>query len=348
MIQPLNLSTSLSRLPIFVITGFLGSGKTTLLNRLLTYSDLKNSAVIINEFGRISIDHLLVQSAVEETMVVMESGCLCCTIRGDLVQALQNLFQKRARMEVLEFDRVIIETTGLADPVPIIHTLMDNPLLQTYYRLDNVITTVDAVHGLLQLDEHDETTKQIAVADHLLLTKVDLVSVNEEKTLRNRLHQLNPSAKIDHCVQGNIEQPFSIFNANLYDPTTKTINVQQWLKAETYVNPKTDQHHILHSTHIQTFCITYKQRLSWQIFNHWFQTLIALYGKDLLRMKGILNTVENDLPIIVQGIQHIIQPLIVLPAWQSAKPLSQIVFITRHLKKEAVEEMLVTIINEQE
>lgn len=353
MAQLTSLKHVLSRLPIAVITGFLGSGKTTLLNKLLQHPDLKNSAIVINEFGAISIDHFLVNSATED-VIIMDNGCLCCTIKGDLVKTLQTLFTKRACNQVPEFDRVIIETTGLADPAPIIHTLLDDPVLQTYYRLDSVVTTVDCVYGLAQLDEHYETIKQAAVADRLILTKSDLVDSTKIKALQQRLHQLNPAALLLTSVDGEIEKVSDLFHTGLYNPETKSIDVQQWLQAEAYDNKGNQPIHFSKSSDlmkydqsIQSFCIEYDEPLSWQVLNRWFQQLTALRGKDLLRIKGIVNTIESDLPIVVQGVQHIFQPPTTLPAWPTAARKSQLVFITRNIKKEVLEKMLNIIVNSE-
>ena len=182
------------RIPVTVLTGFLGSGKTTLLNKLLRRPELADTAVIINEFGEIGLDHLLVEKSDDEGMVTLNSGCLCCTVRGDLVRTMSELFLKRSKGEVTPFKRMVVETTGLADPAPILHTLMTDPLLASRYRLDGVVTTVDGVNGTSTLDNHEEAVKQAAVADRLLLTKSDIADAPKLSELKSRLHQLNPGA----------------------------------------------------------------------------------------------------------------------------------------------------------
>ena len=216
------------RIPVTVLTGFLGSGKTTLLNKLLRRPELSDTAVIINEFGEIGLDHLLVEKSNEDGMVTLNSGCLCCTVRGDLVRTMSELFLKRSKGEVTPFKRMVVETTGLADPAPILHTLMTDPLLASRYRLDGVVTTVDGVNGGSTLDNHEEAIKQAAVADRLLLTKVDIAEAPKLADLKHRLAHLNPGATAISISGGEID-PNKILNAGLYNPDTKTADVKRWL-----------------------------------------------------------------------------------------------------------------------
>ncbi len=340
-------------IPASLLTGFLGSGKTTLLRALLVHPGMEETAVVINEFGEIGLDHHLVTKS-SENMVLMNAGCLCCLIRGDLVETLRGLYQKRVRGEVPPFKRLVIETTGLADPAPILHTLMSDPVLMERFRLDGVITTVDAVNGEATLDQQMESVKQAAVADRILLTKSDLVSAEEREALEARLRALNPAAPIYHVVQGEIE-PALLFNAGLYDPTTKTADVQAWLKAEAYEDEHDhdhdhghhhghdDHHHHdvnRHDASIRAFCLTYDKPLDWERFNSWVEMLITLYGSGILRIKGVLNVAGADEPIVIHGVQHVFHPPVRLEAWPDADRRSRIVFIVRDLQPEMFEHTL--------
>jgi G3E family GTPase len=347
------------RIATTVITGFLGSGKTTLLNALLTQDGMDKTAVLINEFGEIGLDHLLVRE-VSEDVVLLNSGCICCSVRGDLISGLRDLFVKRTRGEIPEFDRVIIETTGLADPAPILHTLMTDPLLTTKFRLDSVVTTVDAIHGAGQLDTHPESVKQAAVADRILVSKADLVDEATRTDLESRLRALNPAAPIYPVVNGDIAVS-KLFNAGLYDPTTKSMDVQKWLRDEAYEqHGDDDSHHHhddhghdhshdhhdhshdvnRHDDHIRSFCITFDEPIHWDAFVTWAEIFTQMRGESLLRVKGILNLVGEDAPVAIHAVQHIFHPPASLPEWPSDDHRSKIVFITKDLGPQVIRESL--------
>ena len=354
------------RVATTVITGFLGSGKTTLLNALLTQDGMDKTAVLINEFGDIGLDHLLVRE-VSEDVVLLNSGCICCSVRGDLISGLRDLFVKRTRGEIPLFDRVIIETTGLADPAPILHTLMTDPLLTTKFRLDSVVTTVDAVHGSGQLDQHPESVKQAAVADRILMTKADLASDEQRNALQARLRALNPAAPIYPVINGDISAD-KLFNAGLYDPATKSMDVQKWLRDEAYDHHGDEAHehehdHSLdhahhghdhdhadghdhgndinrHDDHIQSFCITFDEPIHWDAFVTWAEIFTQMRGESLLRVKGILNLVGEDAPVAIHAVQHIFHPPASLPAWPNDDHRSKIVFITKDLGPQVIRESL--------
>lgn len=343
---------SYSRLPIQVITGFLGSGKTTLLNQLLPQLGKQQTVVIVNEWGEIGIDQLLIKTTTEDIRL-LAGGCLCCAVRSDLLTTLEELFHQRERQEIPPFQQVLIETTGLADPTPILRTLTTDPRIAASYRLATVITTIDALYGVPQLEEYEESTKQAALANHLILTKIDLVNSATLETLKQRLRRLNPTAKL-HEV--NLAQQTlaatTLFATSDYHHDTQQLAVARWLQADSYLAPAAKRHDekevheehspeiFRHDAYIKTFCIEHQEPLHWLTLERWMQQLTRLRGQDLLRVKGIAYTYESDLPVIIQGVQHIFQPPVTLDAWPSEKRLSQIVFITRNLEKSVVERLL--------
>ncbi|MEM7221736.1 MAG: GTP-binding protein [Pseudomonadota bacterium] len=325
-------------LPVSVLTGFLGSGKTTVLRHLLACPGMDETAVVINEFGEIGLDHLLVESA-KEDMVLLNSGCLCCSVRGDLVDTLRRLFTKRVRREIPPFARLLVETTGLADPAPILHTLMNDPLLVTHFRLDGVIATVDGVVGGATLDQHAEALKQAAVADRVLITKGDIAPPEAIEDLEARLRQLNPAAPILAIRDGRVK-PGQLFNAGLYDPETKTLEVRRWLKAEAYG----EAHHHGHShdvnrhdDRIRAFCLTAEQPLDWDRFNAWVEMLTTIHGENILRLKGLLDIAQIERPVAIHGVQHVFHPPLLLEAWPDEDRRSRLVIIARDLNRETVE-----------
>src|SRR5882762_2921991 len=239
---------SAERLPVSLITGFLGSGKTTLLNRLLRHDAMSDSAVVINEYGETALDHLLVER-VDGEVAVLASGCICCTIRSDLEETLRALLVRRDRGEVPPFRRILVETTGLADPAPIVQLLLNNPLVSHFLRLDTVVTTVDAANAVHQLDHQYEAVKQVALADRLLITKGDLVS--NIAALERRLRRLNPGARIERVMHGAID-PADLFGAGLVDPEKKAVDVARWLNEQAFAasrEPAHEQHDHGHHDH---------------------------------------------------------------------------------------------------
>ena len=326
-------------IPVTVITGFLGSGKTTLLNHLLGHPDMDETAVLINEFGNIGLDHLLVEK-VSEDIVLLNSGCVCCTVRGDLIDSLRELFIKRVRAEVPQYRRVLIETTGLADPAPVIHTLMNDPVIAERYRMDGIVTTIDAVLGDGQLDAHEESLKQAAVADRIVITKTDLSKDEAVILLRRRLSKINPGATLIAAEHGQVE-PEVLLDSGLYNPKTKTPDVRRWLNDEAYTE-RHDHHHDVnrHDARIGSFCITADDPIPWEGFVTFLEALLTTHGENMLRVKGVLNVVGEDRPVAVHGVQHVFHPPTALPAWTGDDRRSRLVFITRDLDRATVEDAL--------
>ncbi len=327
---------SAERLPVSLITGFLGSGKTTLLNRLLKHADMAGSLVIVNEFGEIGLDHLLFERVDGET-VLMSSGCVCCTVRSDLEETLRDIARKSAKGQMPPFDRLLVETTGLADPAPIVQLLLNNPMTAHDYRLDAVITTVDAVNGSKQLDEHQEAVKQAALADRLLLTKADLADAGALTVLKLRLGMINPSAELIPAAHGDVA-PGRLFGAALFDPARKSSDARRWLRAETIEGAPHAHDPNVHGDGIRSFCITHDEPLDWQAVHDWLAALRREKGGDLLRVKGILNLEGEAAPVAIHGVHHVFHPPVQLDGWTDGDRRSRIVFIVRDIDRALVEE----------
>jgi G3E family GTPase len=326
--------------PVTVLTGFLGAGKTTLLNRLLRRQELAGAAVLINEFGEIGLDHLLVERLDEDT-VLLNAGCLCCTVRGDLVRVLRGLEPRAAAGEVR---RVLIETTGLADPAPILHTLMAEAAIAVRYRLDGVVTVVDAVNAPAQMDAQFEAVRQVAVADRLVLTKTDLAGAAAVAALIARLRRLNPAAPLLTAVRGDIE-PATLLDCGLFDASGKIADVKAWLDAEAFGPEHDHAHHHpdvnRHDARIHAFCLTWEAPLHWQGVGTCLEMLIATRGENLLRVKGLLNLVGQDRPVAIHGVQHLFHEPVLLEAWPPGDTRhSRLVFVTRDLSRETVKQGL--------
>ena len=322
------------RIPVSIITGFLGSGKTTLLNYLVKQPGMSDTAVIVNEFGEIGLDHLLIEQAFEDT-VLLQNGCICCSIRGDLVDTLESLNAQVARQEIPAFARVIVETTGLADPAPVLQTLITNEKLQALYALDGIVATVDAVNGAGQLNEFEESVKQAAIADHLFITKGDLAGQHAIEDLTKRLRALNPNAPIT-LVEHGVADPDSLFgNGPIADPSR--------LGQQTAV-----PHNHNHDSGIQSFAILYDAPLPWNAVRAWLESVASLRGADLLRMKGILNIAGRAGPVVIHGVQHIFHPPVELLEWPNTDRTTRIVFITRNIERAGLENALAAFVDREQ
>ena len=330
---------SAARMPVAVITGFLGSGKTTLLNRVLGDRRMARSLVLVNEFGEVGIDHLLMEQ-VSGDMVLLQSGCVCCTIQGDLDRTLRDIARRRGANETPPFDRVLLETTGLADPAPILQLLLNNPMISHDYRLDGVVTTVDALNGDRQLDEHVEAVKQAAVADRVLISKTDMADAAAGARLRSRLAELNPGAPLYDVVRGEID-PALLFDSGPFDPAGKGDRVAAWLNAESH-RDHGHRHHehsdrSRHDAHIGSFCLTFDEPLDWGRFNAWMMAVRASWADRLLRVKGVLNVAGEATPLVIHGVHNTFHPPTLLARWPDGDRRSQLVFITRDLDRASVE-----------
>jgi G3E family GTPase len=326
-----------------VLTGFLGAGKTSLLNRLIHDPALAETAVIINEFGEIGLDHLLVK-AVSDSVVLLQSGCLCCTLRGDLVEALEQLLRDLDNGRIV-YRRMILETTGLADPAPVLQTTMAHPYLVQRFRLDGVITVVDAVNAAATLDQHMESVKQVAVADRIVLTKTDLLSASERRRalprLRARLAALNPAAPILDAAAGEAP-PQSLMGCGLFDPERKIPDVKRWLAEESYAvraSHESRQHHDhhhhdpnRHDERICAFTLASETPIPAASLEMFLDLLRSLHGPKLLRLKGIVKIAEEPaLPLVIHGVQHVLHPAVRLARWPDDDQRTRIVLITRDL-----------------
>ncbi len=331
-------------LQVSLLTGFLGSGKTTLLNALLRHEAMSETAVLINEFGDIGIDHSLVET-VDPDMIQLTTGCLCCTVQGDLTRALREIFLKRVNSKIPAFKRVLIETTGLADPAPVIQTLVNDPVISARYSLDGIIATIDALHGPGQLQRHEECRKQAAVADRLVITKTDIATPEQTTRCHEALEILNPAAPRLTAVSGDIH-PDKLFDCGLFNPATKSYDVQNWLRAEAYADDEHHHHHDRnrHDENIHAWCLNYEEPISWPAFIAWIQTLIDNYGEKIFRIKGIVNIEGEDQPIAIHGVQHIFHPPAKLPDWADETRNSKLVFIVDGLSQELIEGQLTRLL----
>jgi G3E family GTPase len=318
--------------PITIVTGFLGSGKTTLLRRRLASPGMHDTAVLVNEFGEVGLDHYLVQRLDEQT-ILLGNGCVCCTVRHDLVQALTELLDHDQRGSIAPLRRVVIETTGLADPAPLVFTVVTHPMLQHHFRIASVVTTVDAVNGSLHLDRHPVSRKQVALADEIIITKTDLVSPDTVATLRGRLRKVNPAARMTTAVLGDLD-PHWLLDQQAC-PTVTAHPTGTLSRERRQGTPHSLGAHHPHGTEIRSLALTFTQPLDWIAFSVWLSMLLHAHGEAVLRVKGLLNVGAIG-PVVLNGVQHILHPPEHLAAWPGEDQRSHLVFILHALDPEAI------------
>lgn len=356
-------------IPLTVLTGYLGSGKTTLLKRLLDDPAMAGTGVLINEFGEVGIDDSLVEK-IDDDAVLLPSGCVCCEVRGDLVDALERMHTRSLWGDIPKMRRVVLETTGLADPAPIVHTVMSEERVYRIYQLDGVVTTVDAQHGLAQLDAEAEPAKQIAVADRIILTKTDLVDEETRHRLEGRIRALNRSAPLLPSVKGDVSAA-ELTGLGAHEPALANADAEKWLAAGRFEPDHSGEHHrhthehgeacgpdcghdhshdhactdaaCDHPDHhhehlhgIQSYCLTWPEPLDGPEMSNALSLLAQLYGPRLLRVKGILNIKDQPRPFVVHGVQHIFYPPDTLKSWKGEERKSRVVFIVKDLPEASV------------
>lgn len=354
------MSLVLNAVPVSILTGFLGAGKTSLLNRLLKDPDLTDTAVIINEFGDVSLDHLLVEAS-SDGIIELSDGCLCCTVRGELVDTLADLMDRMQTGKIKPLKRVVIETTGLADPAPVLQSVMGNPVIAQSYRLDGVVTVVDAVNGLSTLDHHEEAVKQVAMADRLVISKISLATPDAVINLKARLRDLNPRAPL---IDGDLPEAgkAELFHCGLYDPATKIVDVGRWLQDEASADHDHDHHHgpdcdcghdhhhhghhhhhdaNRHGADIRSFSIVHDRPIDPMALEMFIDLLRSAHGEKLLRMKAIVSMSDNpDRPLILHGVQTVFHAPQRMAAWPDPSDRrTRMVLITKDLPEAFVRDL---------
>ena len=348
--------------PVTILTGFLGSGKTTLLNRAMRDPAMAHTAVVINEFGEVPLDQALAATS-DDTIMVLENGCLCCTVFGDLVATLNRLYHAREAGEIPRFDHVLIETSGLADPAPVLQAFLSDPTLAGLFRVGAVVATVDAVNGPATLDRHIESVRQVALADHVLLTKLDLLGPQDaaarERELTDRLRRLNPATRIMRIDDPALDVGALLHQAG-FDPANPKADARAWLNAAAYAHEANhhdhsghdhtdhdhaaDPHHGLHDRDIASFCFIREQPIAREALRFLLDALQQNLGPNLLRVKGIIHVAEEpDRPAVIQGAQHLLHTLSWLDRWPDADRRSKIVFITQGYDRADVEDMIAVL-----
>lgn len=325
-------------IPVNVITGFLGAGKTTLLRHVLGDRRFSDAAVIVNEFGEVGLDHLLVEE-VDEGVLLMENGCVCCTVREDLRDTLRDLEDRAAKGSIPKFGRVVLETTGLADPVPVVGTILNDPVIRNHFRLGNLVCVVDAVNGPSQMRSHPEPLRQVMVSDRIVLTKTDMVSEKEAGEVRARLSALVPDVPVSTAVQGETD-PDMLIGQDVRDDKTRLREVAEWLRGAGAGDGHSHGHHDSAHGNIHSFPMEFDTPVDWVLFCLWLSCLLHAHGDRIIRVKGMLNVRESDTPVVINGVQHLMHLPMHLSSWPTEDRKSVVVFITEGVGKAEIADSL--------
>jgi G3E family GTPase len=330
------MNDAANTVPVTILTGFLGSGKTTVLNQLLRQPSLADTVVIVNEFGAVGLDHLLIEQAIEDA-VLLKNGCICCTVRGDIADTLDVLWQRREAGEIPPFRRIAIETTGLADPAPVVHALLAEPDARYACRLDGVVTTVDALHGPMQLERQSEARRQVAMADRILLTKIDLASPEQIAEAEKRVATLNATAPLRHVVAGAVDA------ADVFDLGPDNDRLEEWLRP---LDSHGHQHlPFRHGEQIGSVVLRHDAPIAWPSLQHWLESVLSLRGGAILRLKGIVWLEGQTQPIVLQGVHHVLHPLVYLDRAVQPERNTRIVLITRGLSAAGLRTSFASALN---